>query len=91
MCEHCENEFEFNPEEEMIVDTCGSVRSVLMDIGDVLIDICNGLDLDEIKNKVSHNYDTGDTILKAKVDGEKVLEITANDFVPYIEGWKWNL
>lgn len=81
-CEHCENDF--NPEEDIIVDTGGAVRSVLMDIGDVLIDMCNGLDIDEIKIKVSHNYDTGDTILKAKVDGEKVLEITANDFAPYI-------
>lgn len=81
-CEHCESDF--NPEEDIIVDTGGAVRSVLMDIGDVLIDMCNGLDIDEIKIKVSHNYDTGDTILKAKVDGEKVLEITANDFVPYI-------
>lgn len=81
-CEHCEKDF--NPEEDIIVDTGGAVRSVLMDIGDVLIDLCNGLNIDEIKIKVSHNYDTGDTVFKAKVDGEKVLEITANDFVPYI-------
>ena len=83
MCEHCEKEFEINPEEDVIVDIGGAVRSVLIDIGDVLIDLCNGLDIDEIKIKVSHNYDTGDTILKAKVDGDKVLEITANDFTPY--------
>lgn len=82
-CEHCENNFEPEPE-DMIVGTGGAVRSVLMDIGDVLIDICKGLDINEIKIKVSHNYDTGDTTFKAKVDGEKVLEITANDFVPYI-------
>ena len=82
-CEHCENEIDFNPEEDIIVNAGGAVRSVLMDIGDVLIDMCNGLDIDEIKIKVSHNYDTGDTTFKAKVDGEKVLEITANDFVPY--------
>lgn len=81
-CEHCENDF--NPEEDIIVDTGGAVRSVLMDIGDVLIDLCNGLDIDEIKIKVSHNYDTRDTTFKVKVDGEKALEITANDFVPYI-------
>lgn len=81
-CEHCESDF--NPEEDIIVDTGGAVRSVLMDIGDVLIDMCNGLDIDEIKIEVSHNCDTGDTVFKAKVDGEKVLEITANDFVPYI-------
>ena len=83
-CENCEKEFDFNPEEDVIVDIGGAVRSVLMDVGDVLISLCNGLELDEIKIKVSHNYDTGDTILKAKVDGEKVLEINANDFVPYI-------
>lgn len=82
-CEHCESDF--NPEEDIIVDTGGAVRSVLMDIGDVLIDMCNGLDIDEIKIKVSHNYDTGDTTFKAKVDGEKVLEIIANDFVPYMD------
>ena len=81
-CEHCESDF--NPEEDIIVDTGGAVRSVLIDIGDVLIDICKGLDIDEIKIKASHNYDTGNTVFKAKVDGEKVLEITANDFVPYL-------
>ena len=81
-CEHCEKDF--NSEEDIIVDTGGAVRSVLVDIGDVLIDLCKGLDIDEIKIKVSHSYDTGDTVFKAKVDGEKVLEITANDFVPYI-------
>lgn len=32
----------------------------------------------------SHNYETGDVEFKAKVDGRKVLEIKANDFVPYI-------
>ena len=82
-CENCEKEFDFNPEEDVIVDIGGAVRSVLMDMGDVLMGLCKGIDIDEIKIKVSHNYDTGDTILKAKVDGEKFLEITANDFVPY--------
>lgn len=81
-CEHCEKDF--NPEEDIIVDTGGAIRSVLMDIGDVLIDICQGLEIGEIKIKVSQNYDTEETVFKAKVDGEKVLEITANDFVPYI-------
>lgn len=85
-CEHCENNFNFEPEEEdILVDTGGAVRSVLMDIGDALIDMYKWLDIDEIKIKVSHNYDTGDTVFKAKVDGEKVLEITANDFVPYMD------
>ena len=83
-CENCEKEFDFNPEEDILVDTGGAVRSVLMDVGDVLIDMCKDLDIDEIKIKVSHSYDTGDTAFKAKVDGEKVLEITANNFVPYI-------
>lgn len=83
MC--CENyEKDFSPEEDTIVDTGGAVRSILMDIGNVLIDTCKGLNIDEIKIKVYHNYDTGDTVFKAKVDGEKVLEIAANDFVPYI-------
>lgn len=80
-CEHCESDF--NPEEDMIVDTGGAVRSVLMDIGDILIDICKGLDIDEIKINVSQDYETGDTVCKAKVDGKKVLEVKANDFVPY--------
>lgn len=82
-CENCEKEFDFNLEEDVLVDTGGAVRTVLMDVGDVLMDMCKGLDITEIKLKVSHNYDTGDTILKAKVDGDKVLEITANDFTPY--------
>ena len=82
-CEHCETTSTLNPEEDdIIVDTGGAVRSVLMDIGDVLIDLCKGLNIDEIKIKVSHNYDTGDTTFKAKVDGQKVLEVKANDFVP---------
>ena len=85
-CENCEKEFDFNPEEDVIVDIGGAVRSVLMDVGDVLMDMCKGLDITEIKLKVSHDFDTDQITFKAKVDGEKVLEITANDFVPYIEG-----
>lgn len=81
-CEHCENDF--NPEEDIIVNAGGAVRAVLMDIGDVLIDLCKGLNIDEIKIKVSQNYDTENIMLKAKVDGETVLEIKSNDFVPYI-------
>ena len=85
MCEHCENEFEFNPEENILVDTGGAVRTVLMDMGDVLIDLCKGLDTGEIKLSVSRDYETGELKFKAKVDGQKVLEVKANDFVPYFE------
>lgn len=84
MCEHCENEFELNPEEDVLVDTGGAVRTVLMDVGDILMTMCKGLDITEIKLKVSHDFDTDQITFKAKVDGDKVLEITANDFVPYI-------
>lgn len=84
MCEHCENEFEFNPEEDVLVDVGGAVRSVLMDAGDVLMTMCKGFDIGEIKLSVSREYETGKLKFKAKVDGQKVLEITANDFVPYI-------
>ena len=80
-CEHCENDF--NPEEDVIVDTGGAVRAVLMDMGDVLMDLCKGLDIGEIKLNVSRDYETGELKFKAKVDGQKVLEIKANDFVPY--------
>ena len=80
-CENCENDF--NPEEDIIVDTGGAVRSVLMDIGNVLIDICKGIDIGEIKINVSQDYETGEMRFKAKVDGQNVLEIKANDFVPY--------
>ena len=80
-CEHCENDF--NPEEDIIADTGGAVRSVLMDVGDVLMDFCKGLDTGEIKLSVSRDYETGDLHFKAKVDGNKVLEIKANDFTPY--------
>ena len=83
-CERCENEFEFNPKEDILVDTGGAVRSVLMDAGDILMNLCSGLDIDEIKINVTQNYETGELKFKAKVDGGKVLEITANDFVPYI-------
>ena len=84
MCEHCENEFEFNQEEDILVGDGGVVRSVLMDTGDVLMTMCKGLDIGEIKINVSQDYETGELKFKAKVDGGKVLEITANDFVPYI-------
>ena len=83
MCKHCENEFEFNPEEDVIVDIGGAVRSVLMDVGDVLMDLCKGLDIGEIKINVSQDYETGELKFKAKVDGYKVLEMKANDFTPY--------
>ena len=79
MCEHCENEFDFNPEEDVIVDVGGAVRSVLMDMGDVLMDLCKGLDTGEIKLSVSRDYETGELKFKAKVDGQKVLEMKAND------------
>lgn len=84
MCEHCENEFNFVPDEDILVDIGGAVRSVLMDVGDVLMTMCKGLDIGEIKINVSRDYETGELKFKAKVDGGKVLEITANDFVPYI-------
>ena len=84
-CENCENEFDFNPEEVVIVDTGGAVRAVLMDVGDVLMDICKGLDIGEVKINVSQDYETGELKFKAKVDGQKVLEVKANDFVPYFE------
>ena len=80
-CEHCENDF--NPEEDVIVDTGGAVRAVLMDMGDVLMDLCKGLDTGEIKLSASRDYETGELKFKAKVDGGKVLEMKANDFVPY--------
>lgn len=84
MCEHCENEFEFNPEEDILVNAEGAVRSVLMDVGDVLMNLCSGLDIGEVKISASQDYETGELKFKAKVDGDKVLEITANDFVPYV-------
>lgn len=83
MCEHCENEFEFNQEEDILVGDGGVVRSVLMDTGDVLMTMCKGLDIGEIKINVSQDCETGDLHFKAKVDGKKVLEMKANDFTPY--------
>lgn len=84
-CENCEKEFDFNPEEDILVDDGGAVRSVLMDMGDVLMDMCKGLDTGEIKLSVSRDYETGELKFKAKVDGQKVLEMKANDFVPYFK------
>lgn len=83
-CENCEKEFDFNPEEDILADVGGAVRSVLMDVGDVLMDMCKGLDIGEIKINVSRDYETGELKFKAKVDGQKVLEIKANDFVSYL-------
>ncbi len=79
MCEHCENEFNFEPGGDILVDTGGAVRSVLMDIGDVLMTMCKGFDIGEIKINVSQDYETGELKFKAKVDGYKVLEMKAND------------
>ena len=82
-CENCEKEFDFNPEEDVIVDIGGAVRAVLMDMGDVLMDLCKGLDTGEIKLSVSRDYETGELKFKAKVDGYKVLEMKANDVASY--------
>ena len=76
--EHRENYFE--PEtEEIMVDANGVIRTILMSVGDVLIDMCNDLEINELKINVSYDFDNGSTILKAKVDGEKVLKITASN------------
>ena len=83
MCEHRENEFSFNHEEDILVDVGGAVRAVLMDMGDILMNLCAGLDIGEIKINVSQDYETGDLHFKSKVDGKKVLEMKANDFIPY--------
>ena len=82
MC--CENyEKDFSPEEDILVNAEGAVRSVLMDTGDVLMTMCKGFDIGEIKINVTQNYEAGELKFKAKVDGQKVLEVKANDFVPY--------
>ena len=82
MC--CENyEKDFSPEEDILVNAEGAVRSVLIDTGDVLMTMCKGFDIGEIKINVSQDYETGEMRFKAKVDGQKVLEMKANDFAPY--------
>lgn len=83
-CEHCENGFDLETD-EIIVDTGGALRATLMEMGDFLIDLCKELNVEEIKLNVSQDYESGDVVFKAKVDGNKVLEITANDFVPYMD------
>lgn len=47
------------------------------------MDLCKGIDIGEIKINVSQDYETGELKFKAKVDGQKVLEMKANDFAPY--------
>ena len=82
MC--CENhKKDFSPEEDTLVNAEGAVRSVLMDTGDVLMTMCKGFDIGEIKINVTQNYETGELKFKAKVDGQKALEVKANDFVSY--------
>lgn len=77
-CEHRENYFE--PETEgIMVDANGVIRVILMSVGDVLIDLCNDMEINELKINVSYDFDNGSTTLKAKVDGEKVLKITASN------------
>ena len=70
---------------DIIVSKDGAIRYVLREIGCKLVDLCWDLDIDKIKIKVYKDYDTGATIFKAKVNGEKVLEITADDFFQYYE------
>ena len=65
-------------QDTLVVDARGALRAVLMDIGDVLIDLCKELEIEDIKIGVSQDYDTGDIEFKAKADGTKVLEIKAN-------------
>lgn len=71
-----------NREEPIIADTGGAVRALLMEQADFLIDLINDLEVGEIKISVQRDFDTGAASFKAKVDGEKVLEVKANDFVP---------
>ena len=82
-CENYEKEFDFNPEEDILADVGGAVRSVLMDMGDALMNLCSGFDIGEIKINVSQDYETGELKFKAKVDGYKVLEMKANDVASY--------
>lgn len=70
---------------DIIASKDGAIRCVLREIGCKLVDLCRDLDIDKIKIKVYKDYDTGATIFKAKVNGEKVLEITADDFSQYYE------
>lgn len=74
-----------NETEKIIVNANGALRAALMEIGDELIDLMQEFENEEIKIKVFRNYENeiGDIKLKIKVDGWKVLEITANDFTPY--------
>ena len=70
---------------DIIVSKDGAIRYVLREIGCKLVDLCRDLDIDKIKIKVYKDYDTGELKFKAKVDGQKVLEMKANDFTPYFE------
>ena len=83
-CEYCEKNME-HEEDDIIVNTNGIVRSAMRDIGDFLIWLCRELDIDEIKIKAYHDYDTCENIFKAKVDGKKVVKITENDSDTYDE------
>ena len=38
-CAHCENEFEFDLEDDIIVSPGGALRATLMDMGDFLMDV----------------------------------------------------
>ena len=86
MCCKCyEKDFDFEPEnDDVVVNAGGAARAVLMEISDALIDLCNWLEVGEIKINVSQECESGNTVFKAKVDGKKVLEVKANDFVSYL-------
>ena len=69
-CEHCENNLEFDVEKDIIADVGGAARSVLMCVGDALIDLCNELGIDEITIRDSQNYVAVETAINAEVDCE---------------------
>ena len=80
-CERCCD----SESNDIIVSKDGAIRYAMREIGCGLIDLCRDLDIDKIKIKVYKDYDTGATIFKAKVDGEKVVKIAASDFESYTE------
>ena len=82
-CEHRKNDYDYENEmemEDMVVDSGGALRTVLMSFGDSLIDLVNDLEVGELKITVSQNYNTGETEFKARADGNKVLEIKVDNY-----------
>lgn len=77
MCKNNENE------KTVEISVGEMVRDILTDMAYTMFSMCQDIGITRIKLSAGQDPDTGTCIFKAKVDGQEVLSIKADDLVPY--------